>query len=49
MTQEDKKELKTIKVVNNRLGIEKLERIAKSNEILKVKNIGKILEATIRK
>ena len=49
MTQEDKKALKTIKVVNNRLDIEKLERIAKSNEILKVKNIGKILEATIRK
>lgn len=49
MKQEDKEKLKTIKVVNNRFGIEKLEKIAENNEILKVKNIGKMLEATIRK
>lgn len=49
MNRKNKEAIKIIKVENNRPGIEKLEKIAENNEILKVKNIEKMLEATIRK
>lgn len=49
MEQQKEREIVTTRVLNDRQGIEQLEKIAEKHNIVKIKNVenGKLLEVTI--